>query len=339
MFTVGLTYDLKEDYLRRGFDKESVAEFDKPETIEAIEQTLQELGYRTDRIGSLRDLVERLHQGDRWDLVFNISEGLFGYGREAQVPALLDAYRIPYTFSDPLALAVTLHKPTAKRIVRDLGVPTPDFVVVETIRDAHRVTLPLPLFAKPVAEGSSKGITERSAIRRKQDLAPVCGEILRHHRQPVLVESFLPGREFTVGILGTGRAAVALGVMEIGLRRPRAKSYSLAIKSAPDYRAYVDYSLCHDSWLSQSCEEVALAAWRGLGCRDAGRVDLRCDADGQPMFMEVNPLAGLHPVDSDLIILASLLEVPYREILARIMVSAEARTGLSAPTARRAAVR
>jgi D-alanine-D-alanine ligase len=339
MYTVGLTYDLKEDYLRRGFDAESVAELDKPETIGAIEQTLQQLGYRTDRVGSLPDLVERLHRGQRWDLVFNISEGLHGYGRESQVPALLDAYQIPYTFSDPLTLAVTLHKATAKRVVRDQGVPTPDFVVVDSVDDARRVSLPLPLFAKPVAEGSSKGISERSAIRRRKDLVPVCEEILRQQQQPVLVETFLPGREFTVGVLGTGGEAFALGVMEIRLRKPRAKSYSLTIKSSADYRAYVDYRLCSDAQLALECERVALAAWRGLGCRDAGRVDLRCDAAGQPMFMEVNPLAGLHPVDSDLIILADLLGVSYREVITRIMASAEARSGLSVPIPRVARMR
>ena len=339
MLKVGLTYDLKKDYLQRGFSAESVAELDSPETVEAIDQTLQELGYLSDRVGSLCDLVERLHQGDRWDLVFNIAEGLHGFGRESQVPALLDGYEIPYTFSDPLTLAVTLHKATAKRILRDRGVPTPDFVVVEMIEDAHKITLPLPLFAKPVAEGSSKGITERSAIRRRKDLVPVCRELLATHRQPVLVESFLPGREFTVGVIGTGAAAYALGVMEIRLRRPRAKSYSLTIKSSSDYSAYVDYRLCPDLQLARQCEEIALAAWRGLGCRDAGRVDLRCDAEGMPHFMEVNPLAGLHPVDSDLTILARKVEIPYRELIGRIMASAETRVRLPKPALRVAQAR
>ena len=341
MYTVGLTYDLKDDYLRRGFDKESVAELDKPETIAAIERTLAELGYRTDRIGSLPSLIARLDRGDRWDLVFNICEGLHGYGREAQVPALLDAYRIPYTFSDPLTLAVTLHKATAKRIVRDLGVPTPEFAVVETVGDVARVGLEPPLFVKPVAEGSSKGITERSVVHRKKDLAPVCEEILRLYRQPVLVEAFLPGREFTVGMLGTAGAAEVLGVMEIRLRKAATSlSYSLEIKSAENYRAYIDYALCADPELARECEAVAIAAWRALGCRDAGRVDLRCDAVGRPMFMEVNPLAGLNPIDSDLLILADLLDVSYQQIIGRIMASAEARTDLPTTTAvRRAAMR
>jgi D-alanine-D-alanine ligase len=333
MYKVGLTYDLKEDYLRRGFDAESVAELDKPETIQAIESTLCELGYFTDRIGSLHDLVDRLGRGDRWDLVFNITEGLYGFGREAQVPALLDAYRIPYTFSDPLTLAVTLHKASAKRIVRDSGVPTPAFAVIESATEARKVTLPLPLFAKPVAEGSSKGISERSAIRRRKDLVTVCEDLLHRHRQAVLVEAFLPGREFTVGILGTGSEARVLGVMEIRLRQPLQRSYSLAIKSADDYRDHVDYQLCPDAELTRQCEQIALASWRALGCRDAGRVDLRCDAAGRPSFMEVNPLAGLHPVDSDLTILAQLVGLSYRDIIGRIMTSAEMRNGLGFPVA------
>lgn len=325
MSRIGLTYDLKDDYLKQGFAPETVAEFDKLETIQAIEIALQGLGYRTERIGNLESLMVKLLSGDRWDLVFNIAEGVSGYGRESQIPAILDAYGIPFTFSDALTLAVTLHKATAKRIVRDAGVPTADFTVVESEHDARRVTLPLPLFVKPIAEGSSKGVTSRSIIRRRRDLAPVCGDLLRTYGQPILVEAFLPGREFTVGMLGSGDQARVLGVMEILVGGAGEKAYSLAVKSADDFRSLVSYRLCPDADLAATCASVALAAWRVLGCRDAGRVDLRCDAEGRPAFMEVNPLAGLHPEDSDLIILGNLVDVPHFEIIRSIMMSAEQR--------------
>src|SRR5688572_3644321 len=127
---IGLTYDLRQDYLDDGYTPEQTAEFDSRVTIDGIESALRDLGHQTDRIGRVTWLVERLARGDRWDLVFNIAEGLHGIGREAQVPALLDAYSIPYTFSDPLVCTISLHKPTTKRVVRDLGIPTPDFWVV-----------------------------------------------------------------------------------------------------------------------------------------------------------------------------------------------------------------
>ncbi|HQM91709.1 MAG TPA: hypothetical protein PLK84_07260, partial [Syntrophales bacterium] len=135
MTLVGMTYDLRTDYIREGYSEEETAEFDQPATIDAIEETLQSLGYRTDRIGHVRALARRLVAGERWDLVFNIAEGLKGFGREAQVPCLLDAYGVPYVFSDPLSLSLTLHKAMAKRVVRDLGILTPDFAVVEDADD------------------------------------------------------------------------------------------------------------------------------------------------------------------------------------------------------------
>ncbi|MBU2551487.1 MAG: D-alanine--D-alanine ligase, partial [Proteobacteria bacterium] len=204
---IGLTYDLREEYLKLGFGEEETAEFDQPRTVEAIESALQDLGHETERIGRLGCLVERLAAGRRWDMVFNIAEGLRGYAREAQVPAILEAYDIPCTFSDALVLALTLHKGLTKRVVRDLGLPTPDFVVVESMADIEAVDLPYPLFAKPVAEGTGKGVTPASRIEGPDQLGSACARLLAKFRQPVLVETFLPGREFTVGLLGTGEDA------------------------------------------------------------------------------------------------------------------------------------
>jgi len=148
---VGLTYDLRDEYLAMGYGQEETAEFDRISTIEALEGSLRRLGHETDRIGHVRSLAARLVAGDRWDLVFNIAEGLAGIGREAQVPALLDVYGIPYTFSDPLVMSLTLHKGMTKRVLRDGGIPTPAFAEVSTPRDLDKLDLPFPLFAKPVA--------------------------------------------------------------------------------------------------------------------------------------------------------------------------------------------
>ena len=317
---VGITYDLQEYYLNRGMSEEDVAEFDRPDSIEGIERALKNLGHETDRIGNIFELTQRLAAGDRWDMVFNIAEGVRGFGREAQVPALLDAYAIPYTFSDPLVLSLTLHKGMTKHVIRDIGVPTPDFLVINSLKDLEKCTMAFPLFAKPVAEGTGKGIGSESKIKDSRGLFDACKGILDAFRQPVILESYLPGREFTVGITGTGEKAVSTGVMEVLLQNDAdPDSYSYANKK--HYETRVQYRLVNDPEAARAAE-TALAAWRGLGCRDGGRIDLRSDGDGIPMFLEVNPLAGLNPEISDLPILCGLNGIGYQELIGRIMDSA-----------------
>jgi len=325
---IGLTYDLRDDYLAEGYSEEETAEFDRPATIEGIEAALLELGYQTDRIGNARRLVERLAQGDRWDLVFNIAEGFHGVTREAQVPAILDVYDIPYTFSDPLVLSLALYKNLTKMVVQQGGIRTPEFALVMTPGEVDAVDLPFPLFAKPVAEGTSKGITAASKVLDRPALRQVVTDLLEQFRQPVLVETFLPGREFTVGLTGTGAQAEVVGTMEINLLPDaEAEVYSYANKEQSE--ELVRYLLVrpnHDP-LVQRVDEMALAAWRLLGCRDGGRVDIRCDAQGQPHFLEVNPLPGLHPQHSDLPILCGFVGMPYADLIDRIVRSAWRRSG------------
>ncbi|MGA1874291.1 MAG: D-alanine--D-alanine ligase family protein [bacterium] len=324
---VGLTYDLKEEYLKEGYTEEETAELDLVDTIEAIEGALQELGFGTDRIGHIKSLTGRLAGGDRWDLVFNIAEGLYGFGREAQIPCLLDAYGIPYTFSDPLVLSLTLHKGMTKRIIRDFGIPTPAFAIVEREGEAQEVNLPFPLFAKPIAEGTSKGISGASKVTSRDELVFLCGRLLSQYKQPILVEAFLSGREFTVGIVGTGSKARSIGALEI-LLRPDAETDVYSYFNKKEYEALVTYRLAQDM-MAEKAEELALLAWRGLGCRDGGRVDVRADDSGQLHFIEVNPLAGLHPEHSDLPILCTLAGIRYHDLIGMIMSSALERLRIS----------
>ena len=282
-----------------------------------------ECGHETDRIGNGRQLVERLAAGDRWDLVFNIAEGLHGAAREAQVPAILDLYEIPYTFSDPLVMAFCLHKGLTKTAVARAGVPTTPFALVESIDDVDAVDLPYPLFAKPVAEGTGKGVTAESKIKDRDALRRVCGQLLERCRQPVLVETFLPGREFTVGILGTGDEARVIGSMEITLLpTAEAEVYSYSNKARwEEFCRYVPRRADDDPEVAEA-ERVALAAHRALGCRDASRVDIRSDGRGRPHFMEINPVAGLHPKDSDLPMICSFFGMSYRELIEQIVAGA-----------------
>jgi len=317
---IGIAFDLYSEYLKMGYDELQAAEFDSEETIESIETNLRRLGHETERIGNARQLMQALGDGKRWDLVFNICEGLHGFGREALVPSVLDSWEIPYTFSDPLALSLSLHKGVAKRILRDLRIATPDFAIVENEEDLDHIRMPFPLFAKPVAEGSSKGIEPENVVRTWNGLARACRRLLKQFQQPVLVERYLPGREFTVGILGTGADAECVGGMEIVLKNgaePGIYSY----RNKQEWEQLVEYRPISDELLGV-CGGIALPAWRGLGCRDAGRVDLRQDEYGAMQLMEVNPLAGLNEVRSDLSILCRMRGIEYPELIERIMKSA-----------------
>lgn len=317
---VGFTYDFKDDYLAMGFSLVEVAEFDTVETIEGIENALKKLGYEVDRIGNVKALVKRLAAGDRWDIVFNIAEGVSGIGREAQIPAILDAYDIPYVFSDPMVLSLTLHKGMAKRIVRDAGVKTPEFNIVYTESDISTTAIPFPLFAKPLSEGTGKGIGALSMINNKEDLEKACLHLLNEYRQPVLVEKFLPGREFTVGITGTGSYANVAGVIEINFL-PQAESAAYGLVNKKNYEKLMKYTV-PEKEIYEKCCSVALKAWRILECRDGGRIDLRNNESGEPEFIEVNPLAGLNPIDSDLPILSRMNGLDYDGLIRQIMDSA-----------------
>lgn len=323
---IGMTYDLRDEYLRAGYGEEETAEFDRADTIDSIESALRQLGHTTDRIGHVKQLVWRLGRGDRWDLVFNICEGMFGIAREAQVPAVLDAFEIAYTFADPLVMSLSLHKELTKTVLRQAGIPTPQSALVETIDQVAAVNLPFPLFAKPVAEGTGKGITPASMIANSQQLAEVCKSLLEKFRQPVLVETYLSGREFTVGLLGTGDNARVIGTLEIVLL-PRAEQGVYSYVNKERCEELVEYRLVRpeqDREVAEA-ERLALTAWKELKGRDGGRIDLRSDGNGCPQFLEANPLAGLHPQHSDLPMLATAVGMPYVELIRGIVDSAALR--------------
>jgi len=330
---IGLTYDLRADYLAAGYGEEETAEFDQLGTIDAIDGALGDLGHSTDRIGHARGLVERLARGDRWDLVFNICEGLCGLGREAQVPSILDVYEIPYTFSDPSVMCVCLDKGLTKTVLHSKGVPTPDWQVVHGLSDVERSKIPFPLIAKPLAEGTGKGIDAASKISTRAELRAACERLLAQYQEPVLVEQFLPGREFTVGVLGTGADAEVLGTLEIILRDAAEQGvYSYLNKEhCEDLCDFPLVRASEDSVVAEA-ERIALEASLAVGGRDAGRIDLRCDAAGNPQIMEINPLAGLHPTHSDLPMLWTAIGREYVELIDRIVESARLRIACGEPS-------
>lgn len=324
---IGITYDLKKDYLEMGFSKEEIAEFDSEETIDAIAESLGFMGHDVVRIGNIYELTERLMRGERWDMVFNIAEGLYGRSREAQIPSLLEAYNIPYTFSDPLTLSICLDKEMAKRIVRDACVLTADFFTIrglEDIDELDNTDIKFPVIAKPISEGTGKGISKDSVIHDKKHLRQQVMGLLSRYRQPVLIERFLSGREYTAGIIGTSRDARVIGILEVRLRR-NAEPMVYSYINKEFYKENVDYTLIKDRRIIERVSKIALESYNVLGCRDAGRVDLREDDDGNIYFLEMNPLAGLHPIHSDLPIICSKIGMPYSELIGAIIESASKR--------------
>jgi D-alanine-D-alanine ligase len=226
-------------------------------------------------------------------------------------------------------MAVTLDKAAAKRIVASAGVPTPRFVVVRSEADLAGVDLPFPLFAKPLFEGSSMGIRKRSRIGGPAELHERVAQLLSDYGEPVLVEEFCGGAEFTVGILGTGPRARAMAAMEVEpLLVPREEFvYSLEVKRNPNWAEEVAYHVPPRRARAETLrvEELALAAYRALDGRDVARVDVRCDARGEPKFIECNPLPGLAPGWSDLAILWDRLGRTYDELVLAILDEACAR--------------
>ena len=320
---IGLTYDLKSAYLAKGFTAEEAAEFDSEETVAALQNTIQECGHTVERIGNIFDLTEALASGKRWDLVFNIAEGMYGRGREAQIPALLEAYSIPFTFSDSFIMALTLDKSATKRYLRDMGVPTGDFWVAMPDTDITLFDIEFPVFIKPIAEGTGKGIRGKSRANNFVELLPMVANLIQEFNQAVLIEEYLPGREFTVGILGTGSLAKVIGNIEIIFTDPKSdKIYNYETKM--DYENQVIYRPCKDDFMKK-INRLALETYIGLNCRDAGRVDIRLDKNNEPVFIEINPLAGLNPIHSDLPILAKLNGMEYKELINRIIESAKCR--------------
>jgi D-alanine-D-alanine ligase len=306
-------------------------EYDSPETIEAIAATLTSLGHDVELLGDGLSLVLRLAAGELPELVFNIAEGRgISRSREAWAPALLEMFGIPYSGSDPLTLAATLDKDCAKRLVRDAGVAVPAGVLVDgSVREcsAQLAALLLPVIVKPAFEGSSKGISIKSVVDDYAQLQEVVSQCQEAYRQPVMAEQFIDGDEITFGIVGNAPPEI-IGIMRVVPLKERGPFiYGLDVKR--DWRRQVRYEI--PAQLSPADEEAvrraALAAYRALGCRDVARLDFRLRG-GVPYFLEANPLPGLAPGTSDLVLLAEGMEIGYRELIGRILDAAFARHGM-----------
>ena len=325
---VGLTFDLAgERPLGPGDPRDRDAELDAPATIDAIADALVRSGYEVVRIGGLRALVQRLATGALdVDLVFNLAEGTGGLGREAQVPGLLEAYRMPYSGSDPVAMALTLDKGWCKRIWAQVGLPTAPFAVVAGEGELAALAFDYPAFVKPIAEGSSVGIDRDARVDDRAALEARVRRVWRDYRQPVLVEPYLPGPEYTVAILERGGAPEVLGMLQTTERG--------GVRSGTEKRASltgvveVPFVGLGDAALEAALAELALRAYRAVGARDFARIDLRCDAAGVANLLEINLLPGLVPARSPFPLIAAAAGITYPELIAQMLDGARRRAQL-----------
>ena len=313
---IGFTYDLRSQHKPdENSPTDYYGEYESEETVAWIKKALTSLGHDVIQIGNITALINFLAKGKRVDLVFNMAEGRYGRARESQVPGVLEAYKIPYTFSDPLSLAICLDKGLTKDILNSAQIATAEYQVLAP-NVAIKTTIQYPLFLKPVYEGASKGIDENAIITSEKELIARVNWLWGNYQQPVLLEKYLSGREFTVGVLGTGKDAYVVGMMEISLKEKR-EIYGFFEKE--NYKKLTSYNFDIESPLKEKLAEIATASWRVLQCRDAGRVDIRLDEKGIPHILEINTLPGLDRIHSDLPIIAHSVGMSFTELLDQIL--------------------
>ncbi|BCR84009.1 D-alanine--D-alanine ligase family protein [Aspergillus chevalieri] len=339
---IAFFYESISLYRSRGYSVEECVELDQDETIEAIAQSLRSNGYEVVLVGDVKELVNRIAKGEheKWDLAFSISEGMHGVGREAQVPGLLEAYRIPHALSDAATLALCLDKGKTKMVLEHQGIPTAPFAVVPALwtpngstaktvsqlleKSIHAEELKdFPLFIKPACEGSSKGIYPFSKVTSPSELENGVKKLqARFLGQSILVEKYLTGNEYTVSLLGTGNSAKVLGSLQVNWSNPADGGfYTVSNKNEQGNEHLDQFVDAHNNPEVQAAEDLALRTWHALECCDVGRVDVRFGANGKPYVLELNPLPGLRPQWSSLVQTAEYHKISHEVLLGRIVES------------------
>jgi D-alanine-D-alanine ligase len=315
---IGFTYNIKRVGSKGGNDAE--AEYDAPETIESIRGALESYGHVVIPLEATAELPRQLMESPV-DLVFNIAEGVSGRNREAVVPALCELMGIPYTGSDAATLSIALDKALSKRVLRQHNILTAEFQVMETGRERLSPKLRFPLIIKPNQEGSSKGVSAAvSVVDNEEMLRQVVRDLIERYRQPALIEDYIAGREFTVGLLGDKRPRV-LPPMEILFRdKDNARPvYDYQIKQEWEKHVYYECPAKLTPTELKAIERVCRETFDALDCRDVARVDLRMNAKGELYVLEVNPLPGLTPEYSDLCLIAKAANIDYRSLIGEIL--------------------
>ncbi len=321
------------------------AEFDRRETIQAIQDAIESDGHTTQFLSADSTLLDTVRDY-RPDICFNIAEGILGDAREGQVPALLEMLRVPYSASRVLANAVGLDKTLTKRIWRDNGLPTAPFQEFRSGNEPLDRGLHYPLFVKPACEGTGMGMDDRSIVRNQRELYSRVRWVINAYHQPALVEAFLPGREFTVGVMGGAQARQSsrrpslyrrdgfhrFPILEVdnhntvtpGVYGHIAKTLHPGDSGVPGFLCPADI----DHELAEQLCDLAIRAHQAVGAVDISRVDVRLDGSGSPCLLEINTLPGLTPGFSDLCVISEAEGLSYTDLILEILYLGAARWGL-----------
>jgi D-alanine-D-alanine ligase len=316
---------------------DAFAEWDTIETIHAVRDALS-LRHSVSLIEADNDAFQKLRTNPP-EIVFNIAEGRYGVSREAQIPAMLDMLNIPYTGSDPLTLGICLDKSRAKEILSYYHIPTARFTVVSTLTELAALEFPVPAMVKPLFEGSSKGIFDKSLVHTDKDLKEQIRTVIEQYEQPALVEEFLPGREFTVAMLGNGDDLRVLPIVEIkfdSLPSGVNPIYSYEAKWIWDQSSNpLEIFECPakiEKNLENEIAQICRKTYGVLRCKDWSRIDVRLDKNGRPNIIEINPLPGILPNPEDNSCFpkaARMAGLGYKEMLNSVLDSAVKRYGLA----------
>ena len=328
---IGITYNLKDEPLPTAIiNSEWNEEFDTRETIDALSGVFEKNGFKTARLGSGVDIIDRIRK-EKIDFVFNMAEGYSGRNRESHVPAILEMLGVPYSGSDPLTLGLTLDKIVTKKIARQARILTPNHCVVKRIEDVANVenVLQYPLILKPAWEGSSKGIYNSSRVLHTRELEEGVKALFKKYiGQPVLVEEYIRGREITVGVIGNDIPR-ALGLMEIENQKNPGEDFFYSLEIKRDWKNTVSYVVPPKipESIDRQIRYNAIVAFKEFGCRDIARVDFRISEYNKIFFLEINPMPGLSPDYGDLVIMARKLGVRYGALIMSILNNAFSRCG------------
>ena len=321
---VGFTFNRQRIRPEVTGEHDAEAEYDSPETLDAIRHAIESHGHEVIELEATPDLPARI-VASRPDVVFNIAEGSGGRGREAHVPALLELLGIPYTGSDAVALGLALDKMLAKRLAAAQGVSTPPATVLQDGDEPLPDGLHFPLIVKPLREGSSMGVSRRSVALSEAELRASARASIERYRQPALAEEYVAGREVTIGLIGDPQVRMLPPLEVVFLSDDPVHVYAFEMKQTPteDVRLEVPARLEQEE--VQALERAAIICFRALGCRDFARLDFRLDGDGLPQFIECNPLPGLMPAWSDFCLMAEAAGIDHRALIGEILSFAIAR--------------
>jgi len=322
---VGIAVNIKTDH---GSDTQ--AEFDEPETIVAISNALKTGGFETVVLEATDEFTRKLEL-EKPDIVFNIAEGRSGRNREAQIPAILEYYNVPYTGSDVATLAIALDKSLTKQIVQNCGIEMPSSFLIKKGCLEFPDNLPFPILVKPNAEGSSKGISDASVAKNLTELHKLVNKMMNNYGEDLIAEQYIDGREFTVGIIGNGSYIHVFEPMEIIFQKFNSyKIYGYEVKK--NFRDYISYQCPPNipAELKALMMRDAETVYSALGCLDFARIDFRLSNDGKVYFLEVNPLPGLAPGYSDFPMLAAFNGIEYNNLVCKVLYCALKRLGMKA---------